>query len=88
MFISDRFNVIMSQTGSNTYYLALEISNVGAADQAVYKVNARNSFGESNASIKLNFAPGKADHLYLLLYIITMYFLYHLVTFSSIVKTF
>lgn len=48
----------MTQTSTNTYYLALEISNVSAADQAVYKVNARNSFGESNASIKLNFAQG------------------------------
>ena len=49
----------MKQTSANTYYLALEISNVSATDQAVYKVNARNSFGESNASIKLNFAQGR-----------------------------
>lgn len=49
----------MNQTGSNSYYIALEISGVTAADQAVYKVNAQNSFGESNASIKLNFAQGK-----------------------------
>lgn len=56
----DRFNVVMKQTGASTYYLALEILNVSATDQAVYKVNAHNSFGESNASIKLNFASGTA----------------------------
>lgn len=53
-----RFAVHMKQKAPNTYYLALEISGVTAADQAVYKVNAQNSFGESNASIKLNFAQG------------------------------
>lgn len=58
-FFLGRFNVVMRQTSSSTYYLALEISNVSASDQAVYKVNAHNSFGESNASIKLNFAQGK-----------------------------
>lgn len=54
----ERFHIVMNQTSASTYYLALEISNVSATDQAVYKVNARNSFGESNASIKLNFAQG------------------------------
>ncbi|XP_067934437.1 twitchin-like [Watersipora subatra] len=58
---SGRFKVLLKQTPNNTYYLALEISNVNAADQAVYKVNAHNSFGESNASIKLNFAQGGGE---------------------------
>ena len=53
----------MKQTSPTTYYLALEISNVSATDQAVYKVNAHNSFGESNASIKLNFAQGQLNSI-------------------------
>lgn len=63
IYLTERFNVVMKKTAANIYYLALEISNVSATDQAVYKVNARNSFGESNASIKLNFAQGRLLHL-------------------------
>ena len=51
--------MIVEPISGNNYYVALEIADVSANDQAVYKVNAHNSFGESNATIKLNFAQGR-----------------------------
>ena len=52
---SGRYRFITKDEGSNTYYIALELSEPQSADAATYKLNAKNKFGESNANLKLNF---------------------------------
>ena len=52
---SGRHRFITKDEGSNTYYIALELSEPQSADAAAYKLNAKNKFGESNANLKLNF---------------------------------
>lgn len=39
----------------NLYFACLEIDDVSADDAGKYRVNAKNSLGESNATINLNF---------------------------------
>jgi hypothetical protein len=39
----------------NCYFACLEIDDVTMEDAGQYKLHARNSFGESNATITLNF---------------------------------
>lgn len=46
--------VIIEKDG-NSYFSALEITNVAAEDAGKYKVTAKNELGESNATISLNF---------------------------------
>lgn len=45
---------VEKETG-NTYYAAMEITDVTLEDAGKYKVVAKNELGESNASISLNF---------------------------------
>jgi len=39
----------------NMYFACLEIDDVNVSDAGKYKIQAKNSLGESNASINLNF---------------------------------
>ncbi len=41
--------------GDNVYFACLEIDDVTMEDAGQYKLHAQNSFGESNATITLNF---------------------------------
>ena len=40
---------------SGEFYVALELSSPEPVDAATYRLNAKNSSGESNANLKLNF---------------------------------
>ena len=58
-----RYKVITQTDGMN-YVLMLEISDISAPDGGSYKVNAKNSFGESNANINLNLEGTWQSRLY------------------------
>lgn len=46
---------VLVEKDGNSYFCALEITNVAAEDSGKYKVTAKNELGESNATISLNF---------------------------------
>ncbi len=50
-----RYLIYCDKLPDNTYFACLEIDDVSMADAGKYKVTAKNSLGESNASITLNF---------------------------------
>ncbi|XP_055900297.1 twitchin-like isoform X6 [Biomphalaria glabrata] len=50
-----RFNIRAEPRENKTYFLVLEINDVAAQDAGNYKVTAKNTLGESNATIRLNF---------------------------------
>ncbi|CAL1540883.1 unnamed protein product, partial [Lymnaea stagnalis] len=52
---SGRFNIRAEPRENKTYFLVLEINDVAAQDAGNYKVTAKNTLGESNATIRLNF---------------------------------
>ncbi|XP_076471204.1 twitchin-like [Babylonia areolata] len=50
-----RYSMRADPRDKKTYFLAMEINGVNAQDAGNYKVTAKNSLGESNATIRLNF---------------------------------
>ncbi|XP_059156398.1 twitchin-like isoform X4 [Physella acuta] len=50
-----RFTIRAEPRENKTYFLVLEINDVAAQDAGNYKVTAKNTLGESNATIRLNF---------------------------------
>ncbi len=48
--------------GNNSYFACLEIDDVTIEDAGNYKIHAQNDFGESNASIRLNFDSEQPDN--------------------------
>lgn len=50
-----RFLIYCDKLPDNMYFSCLEIDDVAMEDAGKYKVQAKNSLGESNASITLNF---------------------------------
>ena len=55
---SPRLRIASKETAKNTYLLTLTVSSPTQEDGGNYRCNARNSFGESNANIALNFQGG------------------------------
>ncbi|XP_055331451.1 twitchin-like isoform X3 [Paramacrobiotus metropolitanus] len=49
-----RFNIVVEPDG-NSYFVVLEIDDVGVEDAGKYRVTAKNSVGENSANISLNF---------------------------------
>ncbi|KAF0296563.1 Twitchin [Amphibalanus amphitrite] len=52
---SPRLRIASKETAKNTYLLTLTVASPTHEDGGNYRCNARNSFGESNANIALNF---------------------------------
>ena len=50
-----RYHYVSRKEGEGQYYIALELSDPQTVDAATYRLNAKNSHGESNANLKLNF---------------------------------
>ncbi|KAL8565323.1 hypothetical protein ACOMHN_029019 [Nucella lapillus] len=48
---------------NKTYFLVMEINGVNAQDAGNYKVTAKNSLGESNATIRLNFDASEVTQM-------------------------
>ena len=53
--LTGRYKFIDKEESAGQYYFALELSSPEPVDAATYKLNTRNSAGESNANLKLNF---------------------------------
>ncbi|QQP41860.1 Projectin, partial [Caligus rogercresseyi] len=52
----DRSFIKIEETKPNVYSVVLELNDVIETDAGLYKVKAKNSFGEVAASINLNFS--------------------------------
>ena len=52
----DRTYVRIQETQSRTFLVVLELNDVVESDAGLYKVKAKNKFGEVSASINLNFS--------------------------------
>lgn len=50
-----RYKFIEKEESPGQYFIALELESALAVDAAVYKLNVKNSAGEANANLKLNF---------------------------------
>lgn len=58
-----RYNLVVEPDG-NSYFVALEIDDVGMEDAGKYRVTAKNSVGENSATISLNFDSKCGDMVY------------------------
>jgi hypothetical protein len=54
-FFIGRFLIYCDKLPDNMYFACLEVDDVSMEDAGKYKVQAKNSLGESNATITLNF---------------------------------
>ncbi len=52
--------IYCDKLGDNMFFACLEIDDVTMEDAGQYKLHAKNSFGESNATITLNFDSEEA----------------------------
>ncbi|GBL88047.1 hypothetical protein AVEN_133706-1 [Araneus ventricosus] len=52
------------EIGPNKYKITLELNDVFETDAGMYKVTAKNKYGEVSASINLNFSPADQPHDY------------------------
>ena len=52
----DRTYVRVQETQARTFLVVLELNDVVESDAGLYKVKAKNKFGEVSASINLNFS--------------------------------
>ncbi|GFR28824.1 putative twitchin [Trichonephila clavata] len=59
-----RTKVTTKEIGPNKYNITLELNDVFETDAGMYKVTAKNKFGEVSASINLNFSPADQPHDY------------------------
>lgn len=69
-----RYLIYCDKLPDNLYHACLEIDDVGMADAGKYKVQAKNSLGESNASITLNFDSKLHIHEFNLIFYMFMLF--------------
>jgi len=53
----DRTYIRVTEEAKNTFAVILELNDVVETDAGLYKVKAKNTFGEVSASINLNFSP-------------------------------
>ena len=51
---SDRYEAIVEPTEAHTYALKFIVKNVGPEDNGVYKVEAKNEWGQMAAGVALN----------------------------------
>ena len=51
---SERYEALVEQTDANAYILKFTVKNVGPEDDGVYKVEAKNQWGQMAAGINLN----------------------------------
>ena len=50
-----RYKFVEREESAGQYYIALELDSPLPVDAASYKLNVKNSAGEANANLKLNF---------------------------------
>jgi hypothetical protein len=53
----NRTTIKVKEVAPNTFKVTLDLDDVIESDGGMYKVKARNKFGEVSASINLNFTP-------------------------------
>lgn len=63
MNILGRNLIYCDNLGDGNYFACLEIDDVTMEDAGQYKLHAKNSFGESNATITLNFDSEEAGQM-------------------------
>ena len=54
--VDQRTNVKVTSTDKKTFLVVLELNDVVESDAGLYKIRAKNKFGEVAASINLNFS--------------------------------
>lgn len=64
----DRTYVRVQETPQRTFLVVLELNDVVESDAGLYKIRAKNKFGEVAASINLNFSRKPSSGIILVLY--------------------